>query len=132
MSLLDLETKVYSRLNNKVKSALKKTYPKLNFVDTDKQSSTPTYPLVYVHELESAEIGQDFDNTTINGVLSSFEITVYSDYSQEVNKEIMNEVVYVMKSMRYNIVGTPFNDNEDGLYRRICRFRRPVGAGDTL
>lgn len=132
MSLLDLETRVYSRINNKIKSKLKSKYPELTVVNTDKKPDVAKYPMVYVHELESQEIGNDLENTTINGVLSSFQISVYSNSSQDVTKEVMNEVCMIMKSMRYSIVGMPFNNNSDGIYQRVARFRRPVGDGDTL
>lgn len=132
MDLLDLETRVFSRVNNKVKSALRSKYPDLNCVDTDKQEANPKYPKVYIHELESPEIGSDLEGIDINGVLSSFQITCFSNSTQDVNKEVMNEVIKVMKSMRYKVIGLPHNENDNGLYIRIARFRRPIGNGDVL
>lgn len=138
MSLLDLETRVFSRINNKVKSKLKSEYPRLSCTNSDRnietkdKDSNDDYPLIYVHELSSPEIGSTLDGETINGLLSSFEITVFADSNQDDAKVVMNEVVLVMKSMRYQMIGSPFNDNDNGLYRRIARFRRVIGASDTL
>lgn len=132
INLLDIDTRVTSRVNNKVKSKLKKTYPELVVTDTDRNNQTKTYPFVYVHELEGSEVGQTLDNSEINARTCNFEIKVYSDKSQDVNKEVMIEVVGAMKSMLFNVVGTPYNANENGLYIRICRFNRIVASGDTL
>lgn len=129
--MFDIENRVYTRVKKLVTDKLKTKYPKITFTDSDKIPAKVNYPYIVIHEMESQEVGQDLDNTTINAILSNFEITCYSDTSQDTNKEVMAEVVKSMKTMRFNVVGMPFNDNSDN-YRRVARFRRIIGNGDIL
>lgn len=130
--MYDIESRVYSRLVNKVPSNLKNKYPKLNFTKDDRVINNAKFPCVYVHEMTSQEQGQDLQNTDICAVLSTFQIEVYDNESMDNAKKVMDYVCETMKSMRYSIISMPEFKNTDSTYRRVARFRRLIGSLDTL
>lgn len=130
--MLDIESIVFTRIKYGVGNKLTSTYPKLNFTTSDRASTLPNFPTVYIHELGSAERGQDLEGTTINAILSTIQVEV-TDNSDPANaKQVMDEVVKVMKTMRYEVNSMPEFNNTNEVYRRVARFRRIVGASDTL
>lgn len=129
--MLDIETRVSSRIKNKL-SGLKEIYPDINFTTDNRLPDNPSFPTVYIHELLSVEKGNDLENVTINAVLTTFQIEVYDTDSFESTKQVMNKVCEVMKSMGFSIISMPQFNNDDSYYRRVARFRRMIGSGDTL
>jgi len=130
--MLNIETRVYSRLANKFPSNLRDKYPNTNFTRDDRVLNNPKFPCVYVHELPSVEQGQDLQNNDICAVMASFQIEVYDDKSMDNAKKIMDYVVETMKSMRFSIISMPEFKNTDSTYRQVARFRRLVASLDKL
>lgn len=123
---------VFTRVKTIVSNKLKKTYPNLNFTDSDREQKNPKFPTVYIHELPGIEKGQDLDNTTINAVLTTVQIDVIDNVSQNRTNEVMGEVISVMKCMRFSVVAMPEFQNTGGTYRQTARFRRLIGSSDEL
>ena len=132
MNLLDMESRIVSRLKNKYPSELKTKYPNTNFTTTNRESDNPKFPSVYVHEMGSSEMGRDLEGTEINAILSTFQIEVKDSESMTNATEVMNYVVQTMKTMRYEVVTMPEFSNPQSVYRKIARFRRVIGSGDVL
>lgn len=130
--MLDIETIVYSRIKAILTSKLKTKYPNISFTTSDKVSSNPKFPNVYVHMLGSQETGEDLENDTINGVLATFQIETNDNESQTRAKNVMNEVVKVMKGIRFSVIAMPENQNTDSSFRCVTRFRRTIGNLDIL
>ncbi len=130
--MLDIETTVFSRIKAILTSKLKTKYPDITFTTSDKVSSNPKFPNVYVHMLGSQEIGEDLENNTINGVLATFQIETTDNEKQTIAKDVMNEVVGVMKDMRFSVVLMPEFQNTDTAKRCVARFRRTIGNLDIL
>lgn len=130
--MLDIETRVFSRIKNKYPARLKTMFPNTNFTTSDRVADDPQFPTIYVHEMSSVEKGNDLENTTINAVLSTFQIEVYDNESMDNARIVMNNVVETMKSMGFSIVSMPEFKNSQSVYRRVARFRRMIGSGDTL
>uniref|UniRef100_A0AAU8B7M1 DUF3168 domain-containing protein n=1 Tax=Dulem virus 39 TaxID=3145757 RepID=A0AAU8B7M1_9CAUD len=128
----DISSIVFTRVKVQFSSTINTKYPDLYFTNSDKTQTTSKFPTVYVHEVGSIEQGQDIDNTGINAVLSTFQIDVIDSQSQERANEVMGEVVRIMKGMRFSITAMPEFKNTDSDYRSVARFRRMIGAGDTL
>ena len=82
--------------------------------------------------MPGAETGEDLQGDTINAVWSSFHIEVTTNTKMNDAKEVMNEVVRIMKTMSFQVIVTPEFQNTDSTYRRVARFRRIIGAGDVL
>lgn len=130
--MLDIETIVHSRIKAIVTSKLKTKYPDISFTTSDKVKDKPKFPNVYTHMLGSQEKGSDLENNTINGALASFQIEVTDNESQTRAKVVMNEVVSVMKSMRFSVIAMPESQNTDTSYRCVARFRRVIGNLDVI
>lgn len=130
--MLDIETIVFSRIKAILTSKLKTKYPNISFTTSDKVKDKPKLPNVYTHMLGSQEIGEDLENNTINGVLATFQIETTDNQSQNRAKDVMNEIVGVMKSMRFSVIAMPESQNTDTSYRCVARFRRTIGNLDVL
>lgn len=127
-----LESQIFSRIKANFSDRIKKKYTDLNFTTSDKAPTKAKFPTVYVHFMESPEIGSDLDGASINGITATFQIDVTDNQSQTRADEVAREVLRIMKTMRFKAAGMPFHDNSGDTYRTISRFRRPVGAGDIL
>lgn len=127
-----LESQVYTRIKTQFPSKLKEKYKNINFTTENKVDALPRFPTVYIHEMPGAETGEDLQGDTINAVWSSFHIEVTTNTKMNDAKEVMNEVVRIMKTMSFQVIVTPEFQNTDSTYRRVARFRRIIGAGDVL
>lgn len=130
--MLDIQNIVYSRIKNKTYTGLKTKFPNINFTTSDRGQVLTKFPTVYVHESASAERGQDLEGDTINAVMSVIQIEVYDNESMANTKYVMDDIVAVMKSMRYSVSQMPEYQNDNNVYRRVARFSRLIGSGDTL
>lgn len=130
--MLDIQTRVFSRIKNQYPAALITKYPETYFTTSDRVSQKPKFPTVYVHEMSSSELGRDLDGTTINAVRTTIQIEITDNVSMSNAKEVMNYVVIVMKAMRYELVTMPEFNNTPEIYRVVARFRRVIGSGDVL
>lgn len=127
-----LESQIFSRIKANFSDRIKKKYPDLSFTTSDKTPTKAKFPTVYIHFMESTEIGSDLEGTSINGITATFQIDVTDNQSQSRADEAAKEALRIMKTMRFKVVGMPFHDNSGDTYRTISRYRRPVGAGDIL
>ena len=127
-----ITTTVFTRIKNSVSKKLKSTYPDLNFTTSDKSSTDPKFPTVYVKRMPGAERGQDLDGSTVNAMLVTFQVEVTDNVSDTRALEVADECCAVMKSMRFQLVGEPVPDNSNGMFRNIARYQRIVGYNDTL
>lgn len=130
--MLDVESKVYSRIKYTFPNDVKANYPDLNFTTNSRKLTEAKFPCVYIHLASCSEVGQDLDNTNVNGGNYMFQIEVYDNQSQNRANIIMDEVVKIMKSMRFNVPEMPIFDNTQSEYRTVARFRRIIGSGDIL
>ena len=118
-----LESQVITRIKTQFSKKLKDRYPNLKFTNSDRADTVPKFP---------AETGEDLQGDTINAVWSSFQIEVTTNTKMNDAKEVMNEVVRIMKTMRFQVIATPEFQNTDSTYRRVARFRRMIADGDIL
>lgn len=130
--LFTIESKVYTRLKNNVSETFISKYPTYTVTTSDKRPSKMTYPYVYVHEMTGIERGSTLENDTLAALNVTIQVEVYSDKSQTVTSDTMKEIVRIMKSMRFSVSAFPENLNTDSLYRKVARFERLIGDGDTL
>lgn len=127
-----LESQVYTRIKTQFPSKLKEKYKNINFTTENKVDALPRFPTVYIHEMPGMETGADLQGGTINAVWSSFQIEVTTNTKMNEAKEVMDEVVRIMKTMRFQVTSMPEFQNTDSVYRRVARFRRIIGADDVL
>lgn len=90
---------------------------------------TANFPAVYVHELSQTERGNDLEGTSINAVLSTFQIEVYDNTLAEC-KALSTQVMLLLKELRFEVIASPLHTKENGYYRSVSRYRRVVGGED--
>lgn len=127
-----LESQVYTRIKTQFPRKLKEKYKNINFTTENKVDALPRFPTVYIHEMPGMETGADLQGGTINAVWSSFQIEVTTNTKQSDTKEVMDEVVKIMKKMRFQVISMPEFQNTDSIYRRVARFRRMIADDDIL
>ena len=127
-----LESQVYTRIKTQFPSKLKEKYKNINFTTENKVDALPRFPTVYIHEMPGMETGADLQGGTINAVWSSFQIEVTTNTKQSDAKEVMDEVMKIMKKMRFQVISMPEFQNTDSTYRRVARFRRMIADDDIL
>lgn len=127
-----LESQVITRIKTQFSQKLKDRYPDLKFTNSDRAETVPKFPTVYIHEMPGAETGANTEGNTINAVWTSFQIEVTTNTKMNDAKEVMNEVVRIMKTMRFQVIATPEFQNANSTYRRVARFRRMIADGDIL
>lgn len=125
----DFKRNIGSYLKLKVKQA----HPKAYVTDKSKDLSEPSFPTVYYHALPFTEQGGDIEGKSINGISASYQVDVITNTSQEDSESIMATVVGLFKNMHFQVTSMPeFNNTSEDTYRSTARFKRVVGADDTL
>lgn len=128
----DISSIVFTRIKAEGNKALKTKYPNIDFTASDRSRADPQFPTVLVREIGSIERGQDLEGSFINAVLCTFQIDVSDNVNQNRAKDVMNEIVKIMKTMRFTATAMPEFQNTDSTFRCVARFRRMIGAGDIL
>ena len=126
-----LESQVITRIKTQFSQKLKDRYPDLKFTNSNRADTVPKFPTVYIHEMSGAETGANTEGNTNNAVWT-FQIEATTNTKMNDAKEVMNEVVRIMKTMRFQVIATPEFQNTDSTYRRVARFRRMIADGDIL
>ena len=86
----------------------------------------------FTEKKEPTEVGADLEGREINAGTFTFQIDVYDNRSQNRAKEVMSEVVRIMKGMRFFINSMPEFSSSNGIHRCTMRARRVIGSGDIL
>lgn len=127
----ELESILFTRIKYELCLKTDAPYPNLNCT-TESVSDTPTqFPTLYFHELEPVERGADLVGKTVNAVLETIEMQVFSNQSEKECKDIITAAIGVMKSMSFGI--TMFPNPQTGNNRisyAIARCRRLIAHGD--
>lgn len=123
---------ILSRVFTQVSYMMKKKYPALNYTTKGENVGNAQFPTLYMRELPAVEMANDLDNTTINAVLCTIEIQVFTKNDESACKQIINDAVLEMKRFRFNVTAMPIIETEDYISFGVARFRRMVGSGDTL
>ena len=131
MDLLQLESIVTTQLKVRVPKLTNNKYPKMSFTN-EISDNEPSFPNVYIHELEPTELGTDLENKSIHAFRSSFQIEVTTNTSKSDARIVSSACVNAMKALRYSLVSGPTYTKNNNIHRFIIRARRVIANGDTL
>lgn len=131
MELLQLESIITTQLKVRVPKLLNNKYPSISFTN-EVSDNVPNFPNVYIHELESTEIGNSIPNQTIHAVRDTIQIEVSTNTSKSDARIVMNACINSMKLLRYSIPGFPVYTKVNNIHRFIIRARRTVASGDEF
>lgn len=127
----DLEEKIFTQLDYMLTGKSDAPYPNL-ICTTANQNNVTVFPTLYLHELAPVETGNDLDNQTINAVIETIEIQVWTNGTEEDCRKLISAAVLEMKRMRFNVTGFPDVQTDNKVAFGIARFRRVFGKGDPL
>lgn len=114
-----------------IDNGIMERYPTLQFVSPDKQYIPSDFPTVWIREIQSIEMGNDLDNTTINAVSENIQVDVISR-ERQISRKIMCEVVVEFKKLRFNVNALPLSREDDLKAYCFARFNRTIGYNDAL
>lgn len=128
----DIESIILTKLKYEFSEQLKTKYANLDFTTEGANPKASRFPCVYLQKLPSLEMAQSLDGTNVSSAMFSFQITVIDNTSRSIAKRITDEVVNVMKKMRFTLIQLPISENENSLFLEVIRFRRLIAEGDIL
>ena len=124
-------SKIESRIFTILKNRMRSKFPSLRYTTANENVTASKFPMLYLHELEQMETGNDLTNTDINAIICTIQIQVFSKSAAEC-KEVMTDAVLQMKRLMFNVTAMPIYTSEQDktLFLSVARFRRVVGGGD--
>lgn len=139
VDLLNLESIITTRIENKMPEKIKTKYKDLNFTTKDASYGYTHFPTVYIHLQDTYEKGHNIEGTDLNAVSTYIVAEVIDNQTQQRAKEVSDEVLKIMKGMRFSIRSMPFINNKDpftakkdATFRIVFRARRVIGSDDIL
>lgn len=131
---MQMPVRVFGKIKSEFSATIKTKYGMKDqqFSNGSSGTAPAKFPYVVVKTLPAAETGMTLERTGLNGALFAFQVDVIDNAKQQTSKEIMTEIMRIMKTMSFEIVGMPtFEDNLDE-HRSTARFRRNMARGDIL
>jgi hypothetical protein len=105
-----------------------------NVVNTSSNDIT-TFPTVDISLLSGTDTNVDLENNDCGATLT-YEVQVYTQGSLRVtqNQTIMDAVYKAFKRMGFymNYLNSVRNVNDATVFRRVARFKRYIGDGETI
>lgn len=125
---------VFSKIKANFNADLKTKYKMSdeNFSTSAALNTNAVFPFVYIKTLGGTEQGADLDGKEINAASFTFQIEVTDNRSQTRSREVMAEVVRIMKDMRFQINALPLYEDTENIHVAIVRFQRIIGSSDGL
>lgn len=118
------------------KARLKKLIPdqfkKLKITNSNSDIAPTELPAIWLEEVSSMETGENLDNTSINAVMETIQVTIYHNGQMKDVKKLMNASVLAMKQMRFGAVMTPIYTTTHEMKTGVARFRRLIGESDSF
>lgn len=126
-----IESNVFTQIEYMLASRKDAPFPKLKCT-TVSQNEITYFPTLYLHELQPVEAGMDLTNESVNAVLSTIEIQVWTNTKELDCKNILSAAILEMKQMGFNVTMFPSITTDSKIRWGVARFRRMIGAGDGI
>ena len=133
--VMALPSIVFTRIKTEFSSKLKEKYSITgkNFSTVGSSDTPPVFPFIYLQSIEPIETGMDLEGTNINGGIFSFQVDVIDNQSQTRAKEVMTEILRIMKKMGFKCSPMPsFDNSSKDVFRMVARFRKNIDENDVL
>ena len=131
MELLQMESIVTTQLRIRVPRLLNNAYPNISFTN-EISEDTPSFPNVYVHELEPSEAGTELANQTIRALRDTFQIDVTTNTTKSDAHRVAIACVSALKALSFIVVSAPTHVKVNNVHRYVLRARRIIANGDTF
>ena len=127
----DIESNILTTLSYMLADRQDAPFPNLVCTSAN-QNQLTAFPTLYIHELTPVETGNDLENQTINAVIETIEIQIWTNETEEECRRLMSAAIIEMKRMRFDCTAFPSIQTDNKIAFGIARFRRIIGSGDTL
>lgn len=107
-------------------------YQDINFTTSDRSMKNPKFPNVYIKKMQGSAIGGTLEDAKVNGIISTYQIEVTTNTSQSDAENVADVIADIMTDMGYSMIGDPFADNTDDIYRNVSRYQRQIYFNDIL
>ena len=131
MELLQLESIITTQLKTRVPKLLDNAYPDISFTN-EISDKTPSFPNVYVHEMDPSEVGNSLMNQTIRAVRDTLQVDVTTNTSKADAHKVAIACVKALKALSYSVNMMPVYSKMNNVHRYIIRANRIVANGDTF
>lgn len=131
MNLLELESIVTTQLKVRVPKLVENKFPKMSFTN-EVSDNTPSFPNVYIHELDFSEVGNTISNQTIHAIRDTMQIEVSTNTNKAEARTVTNACILALKQLRYSVIMLPIYQKDNNIHRFVFRARRVIGGGDTF
>lgn len=131
MDLLQMENIITTQLKVRVPRLLDNAYPNISFTN-EISDKTPSFPNVYIHELEPSEVGNSLMNQTIRAIRDTIQIDVTANTTKSDAHKVAMACVKAMKALSFNITLFPLYNKQNNIHRYIIRVQRIIANGDTF
>lgn len=131
MDLLQMESIITTQLRARVPELTDRKFPKLSFTN-EVSDNVPSFPNVYVHELEPSELGNCLENQTIHAIRDTIQIEVSTNVTKAEARTVTNACILALKRLRYSLVVGPIYRKDNNIHRFVFRARRVIASGDTF
>lgn len=126
-----LEETILTQLDYMLAQRADAPFPNL-VVTSANQNQVTAFPTLYIHELSPVETGNDLNNQSVNAVIETIEIQIWTNETEEECRRLMSAAIVEMKRMRFNCTAFPNIQTENKVAFGVARFRRMIGNADTL
>lgn len=131
MELLQMESIITTQLQARVPKLLNNAFPNISFTN-EISDNTPSFPNVYIHELEPIEVGNSLLNQTIHAIRDTIQIDVTTNTTKADARRVSMACVNAIKMLEYSVTMLPVYTKQNNIHRFIIRAYRIVGSGDTF
>lgn len=128
----DIESAVFTRVKTAGNKAFKTKYRNIFYTTENETDNEAVFPTVYLQELTGSERGRDLEGIEVHAMLSSFQIDVSDNDTKQRCKEVMENALSTMKSLKYEIIGMPIYRKSNGVWLGTARCRRVISKNDIL
>lgn len=122
-----IEAKVFTQ----IQYMLKKKYPALECKTTSETVTPAHFPTLYLHETQE-ETGQDLTNETVNAVISTVYVRVWTNTTENECREILADATQELKRLQYNVKKLPTVTLNSKIAFGELMARRVIGGGDSI
>lgn len=132
--IMTIPSIIFTKIKNGFSGDIKTKYgmKDVNFSTSAATNTTATFPFVYLKALGGNEEGADLSGESINAARFTFQVEVTDNRSQARAREVMNEVIRIMKEMRFSITTLPLIESTKDTHIVTARFERIIGGGDRI
>ena len=126
-----IESEVFTQVSYMLSERKDAPFPKLKCTSVS-QNEITSFPTLYLHELQPVEAGMDLTNESVNAVLCTIEIQVWTNTTELDCKNILTAAILEMKRLGFNVTMFPSVTTDSKIRWGVARFRRMIGNGDTI